>query len=406
MNAKRKFWDAVRDGITWVAMIIAVFVLLMIFIYIFRTGASTVSWNMIRGNYNPQTIALNFEGAEAGDFPAPANLPEGYHWSSKYGFAAHDYKDHQKADHVLLTHIEPDSPLQTGTYVSGADAGQTHRIGSEVSLQRLSYDNLEGGKTTAGPMGKMNAEETVQALDTDSVSINSLYYQTQGGGIWGSVKATGMLIVLTLLIALPIGIFAAIYLHELAAKNRFTGVLRSSIEMLAGVPSIIFGLLGLTVFFPLTRIFGAEGQSIFLGALTMVVVLLPVIIRQTEEALRVVPDGFRQGSLALGATRTQTIFRVVLPNALPGILSAALLSVSRIIGESAALIFTMSTIISDNPKVLQPATTLAVQIWKVMSGEQPNFELASAISIIILGMVLILNLSVKLVTSRINMKWK
>ncbi len=118
------------------------------------------------------------------------------------------------------------------------------------------------------------------------------------------------------------------------------------------------------------------------------------------------PQSLRMASLSLGASTTQTIFRVILPNAIPGILSATLLSMSRIIGESAALIFTMGTAISDNPKISQSATSLAVHIWTVMAGEQPNFELATAISLLILVLVLILNLTVKLLTHRINRKWQ
>lgn len=133
--------------------------------------------------------------------------------------------------------------------------------------------------------------------------------------------------------------------------------------------------------------------------------LLPVVIRQTEEALITVPDSLRMGSLALGATKTQTIFRVVLPNALPGILSAALLSVSRVIGESAALIYTMGTAVSDNPTWTGSGTSLALQIWSVMSGEQPNFALASAISILILVVVLALNITVRVISKQLNKRW-
>lgn len=181
--------------------------------------------------------------------------------------------------------------------------------------------------------------------------------------------------------------------------------MRSSIELLAGVPSIIFGLMGVSVLFPITKAVGINTVSVLLGGLTMAVMLLPLIIRQTEESLKVVPDGLRFASLSLGATQTQTIFKVILPSALPGIITATLLSISRIIGESAALIYTMGTFINDAPRIDQGATTLAVQIWSLMSGEQPNFELSSTISIIILVMVLILNLSVKFITYRLNKKW-
>ncbi|WZU03010.1 ABC transporter permease subunit [Erysipelothrix sp. D19-032] len=172
----------------------------------------------------------------------------------------------------------------------------------------------------------------------------------------------------------------------------------------AGVPSIIFGLMGIVVLYPITAFFNISGLSILLGGMTMSVMLLPVIIRSVQESLIVVPRDYRSASLSLGASQTQTIFRVILPSALPGILSAILLAVSRIIGESAALIYTMGTFINDAPRVGEGATTLAVHIWSVMSHEQPNFELASAISIIILALVLVLNLSVKLMSRRLNKK--
>ncbi len=146
-------------------------------------------------------------------------------------------------------------------------------------------------------------------------------------------------------------------------------------------------------------------MSILLGGLTLTVMLLPIVIRQTEESLIVVPNGLRNASLSLGATETQTIFKVILPSAIPGIISSVLLSVSRVIAESAALIYTMGTAVVDNPKILEPATSLAVQIWSAMSGEQPNFELASAISIVILVLVLGLNIFVKIITSHLNRKW-
>lgn len=139
--------------------------------------------------------------------------------------------------------------------------------------------------------------------------------------------------------------------------------------------------------------------------MTLSVILLTLMIRQTEEAFLVMPMGMRCASLSLGATETWPILRLILPSGLQGILYATLLSVSRIIGESAALIFTTGTFVNDNPKLRKGATSLVVHIWSVMSGEQPNFELASAISIVILLIVLVLNIGVKLVTYRCNRKW-
>lgn len=406
MNKRRKITDAFLNGLTWFAAICAVFVLGAVLLFVIRRGADSVSWELIRGKYWSENINVTFDDPLPGSFTAPDDLPEDAFFSTQFGIAVRDAKSVRGDDLMEVVHIAENSNFRDlSISTAGSTYGHAHSISEDASIRKVEYRNAEGEKKTAGLMRRQDSEAFVNALDNEAVSLELMFYQTSGGGIWGSLVATLMLIGLTLVIVLPVGIAAAIYLNEVAKKNRLTNAIRTSIEMLSGVPSIIFGLMGLTMLFPLTRLFGASGQSILLGALTMSVVLLPVVIRQTEEALRVVPVGMRMGSLALGATQTQTIFKVVLPNALPGILSAALLSMSRIIGESAALIFTMSTIISDSPKVLEGATTLAVQIWAIMSSDNPNFELASAISLIILVIVLVLNITVKLVTHRLNRKW-
>ena len=266
-------------------------------------------------------------------------------------------------------------------------------------------DQIEKISTDEGSIGMIKGHDSQTLVELMKTrNIESLYYKTAGGGIWGSLKATFILILLTLLFALPLGIGAAVYLEELAKDNWLTRLVISSIEMLAGIPSIIFGLMGLVVLFPITSLFGIDSTSILLGALTMSIMLLPIIIRSVQEALLVVPKAYRLSSLSLGANETQTIFKVVLPSALPGIILSILLSVSRIIGESAALIYTMGTFINDSPRINQGATTLAVHIWSIMASEQPNFELASAIAIVILAVTLILNLSLKFISNRIQRK--
>ncbi|MFQ8583771.1 MAG: phosphate ABC transporter permease PstA [Holdemania massiliensis] len=204
---------------------------------------------------------------------------------------------------------------------------------------------------------------------------------------------------------MPIGIASAVYLSEMAKKNRINMLIRTGIETLTGVPSIVYGLMGVSVLFPITALMGAKTTNILLGALTMAIILLPTIIRSTEEALLVVPKGLRDASLSLGASQTQTIFKITLPCAMPGIFSGILLSIGRVVGESAALIYTMGTFINDKPGLLKQGTSLAVHIWSVMSGEQPNFELACAISIMILIFVLILNIAVKFLTRRFQKSW-
>ena len=403
----RKLKDGIGYALTWAGTGLAVFVLLSVFVFIFQRGWSTLSPALLVTNYWPENIMVGYEGAEAGSYEVPGDLPAESFFSTSYGIALRDAKDPQQRDIMVIDYVHPDSPANIGVITTaGARQGEEHALPVEGNLRKFTVYTADGGQKSLGLQVKMNAEETVELLDTEATSLKDAYYQTTGGGIRGSLIATLMLIGLTLLIALPLGIFAAVYLNEVAQKGRIASIFRSSIELLSGVPSIIFGLVGITMLFPITALFGISSLSILLGALTMSIVLLPVIIRQTEEALRVVPDGLRMSSLSLGATRTQTIFRVVLPNALPGILSATLLSVSRIIGESAALIFTMGTAISDNPSLGSGGTTLAVQIWSIMSSDRPNFALASAISIIILVMVLILNITVKIITNRLNRKWR
>ncbi|MDD2213564.1 MAG: phosphate ABC transporter permease PstA [Oscillospiraceae bacterium] len=406
MNKSRRIKDGILNGLTWLSTAVAVAVLLLVFIFMVRRGWSDLSWDLISTDYWPQNLNVAFRQSEAGEYSAPADLAAGDSFSTRYGFALRDATDAQNATTLLITYVDPDSPLESA-YVTtaGSQQGLNQAIHEDASVQMLYYQDAAGNQVIAGLLAGDDAASLVQKLDSEAVSIQSMYYQTAGGGIRGSILATLLLIGLTLLIVLPVGILAAVYLNEVASRNRLTAMLRQAIETLNGVPSIIFGLSGVVMLFPVTQLFGASGQSILLGALTMAVILLPVVIRQTEEALIVVPQSLRMGSLALGATRSQTIFKVVLPNALPGILTATLLSVSRVIGESAALIYTMSTVVTDNPKILQPATSLAVQIWQIMSSEQPDFKLASAVSLIILFMVLLLNLTVKLITRRLSRRW-
>ena len=177
------------------------------------------------------------------------------------------------------------------------------------------------------------------------------------------------------------------------------------IDATSGVPSIIFGFVGMIVFIPFVSIFTKKDSlSIIAGALTMSIILLPLIIKTTSEAIHVVPNSYLEASLALGASKTQSVFKVILPSAMPGILTATLLSIGRIIGESASLIFVMGSSIKDNVSLSSNATTLATHIYAITSGETLEYNSACAISIIILIVVFIMNLLVKWISYRINKK--
>ncbi|HHU07474.1 MAG TPA: phosphate ABC transporter permease PstA [Clostridiaceae bacterium] len=408
MNRARRRKDFFRTAGTWASAGLSVLVLISVFVFVFSRGISTFSFDMLTDNYWATNYLLDIENGEANDFVPPAATDEEKYFSRKFGFSLVDDIDKENNRLMVVESMSALSPLHEGIIATaGSDQGKTHPVPLGARVRRIDYTNINGEARSAGILGQdSSAAKTIERLEIEAVSINGLFYQTTGGGIRGSIISTLMLIGLTLLFALPLGVSSAIYLHEIAPRNRLTSWIRAAVEMLAGVPSIIFGLMGVSMLFRITSLFGINTQSILLGSMTMTIMLLPLIMRQTEEALIVVPASLRMASLSLGASTTQTIFRVILPNALPGILSATLLSISRIIGESAALIFTMGTAISDNPKISQGATSLAVHIWTVMAGEQPNFELATAISLLILVMVLILNLTVKLLTYRINRKWQ
>ena len=347
-------------------------------------------------NYNVEPVS---EVADT-TFERPADLSEEAYFSEKWGIAFVDHVNAHKEEMILVEYIDENSPLYAMSDVSIRSNPQdfTMQVGMQVS--RLSYTNEQGDTQLAG-IGGQTAQDVAQALD-QATSVNSMFIQTTGGGIRGSIISTFYLLLVSLVIAIPVGVASAIYLNEYARKSKFNMMLRSGIETLTGVPSIVFGLMGVTVLFPVTQLFGATTTSILLGGLTMSIILLPTIIRSTEEALLVVPQHLRDASLSVGANQSQTIFKIVLPCAVPGILTGVLLGIGRVIGESAALIYTMGTFINDSPTLLSQGTSLAVQIWSIMSGEQPNYELACAISIIILFFVLILNFAVKIISKRFS----
>ena len=166
-------------------------------------------------------------------------------------------------------------------------------------------------------------------------------YNTENVSMTPAIINTIIMVFLTLLLAVPIGIAAAIYLVEYSKRNsKLVKVIRLTTETLAGIPSIVFGLFGFIVFVLLLK----WGNSLLAGVLTLTMMVLPTIVRTTEESLLAVPDMFREGSYGLGAGKLRTIFVIVLPAAIPGILSGVILAIGRIVGESAALIFTAGTV--------------------------------------------------------------
>lgn len=212
-------------------------------------------------------------------------------------------------------------------------------------------------------------------------------YTTDNVSLLPALINTLFMTALALLFAVPAGIGAAVYLTEYARRgNKLVGVVAMTAETLSGVPSIVYGLFG-SLFF--VKFLGL-GLSLLSGALTLSIMILPLIMRTTEEALRSVPDSYREGSFGLGAGKLRTVFRIVLPSAIPGILSGVILGIGRIVGESAALIFTAGTVAETATSLLSSARTLSVHMYAISSNGL-YIEQTYATAVVLLAVVIIIN---------------
>lgn len=391
----RKIKDILLNSLTYLFSSFGVLILVLIFVFIFSNGAKSISFDLLKGDYYSESYTLKYDKINDQTFEYEQNDNE--YFSKKWGVAFKDSTNLEGEDVVIVSYVDSHSPLTNMINMSN-----NQYISVEVNQQITKAILVGNNDTVVTVLAKDNAENVAKKFDK-AISITNLSLETDGGGIRGSLIATFILILITLAIALPIGICAAIYLSVYAKKNRLTNTLESMIDMTGGVPSIIFGLVGVIVFIPtLNGLIKSDGVSLMAGALTMSIMLLPVIIKTTKEAIDVIPKSLSQASLALGATQTQTTFKIILPNAIPGILTSTLLCIGRIIGESAALIFVVGSQVSDSVSVNKGATTLATHIWNLLGGENPNYELACSISIVILMMVLLLNIIVKIIGKKLN----
>lgn len=219
-------------------------------------------------------------------------------------------------------------------------------------------------------------------------SLFAWEYNSENVSMLPSIINTLLLTALALIIATPLGIFAAIYMVEYAkAGNKIVGIVRVTAETLSGIPSIVYGLFGM-LFFVSTCKFG---YSLLSGALTVAIMVLPTIMRTTEEALLAVPKNFREGSFGLGAGKLRTVFKVVLPSAVPGILSGIILATGRIVGETAALIYTAGTVAKVPENVFSSVRTLSVHMYN-LSKEGLNIDQAYATEVVLLVLVILINM--------------
>ena len=225
-------------------------------------------------------------------------------------------------------------------------------------------------------------------------------YNSNNVSMLPSIINTLLMTVLSLLVCVPLGIGAAIYLTEYAKRgSKLVKLVRMTAETLSGIPSIIYGLFG-SLFFVVSM---KMGLSLLSGALTLSIMVLPTIMRTTEEALLAVPDSFREGSFGLGAGRLRTTFKVVLPSAIPGILSGIILAIGRIVGETAALIYTAGTVAKVPDSFLSSTRTLAVHMYTI-STEGLYINQSYATAVVLLVMVLMINGVSALIAKRIGGK--
>lgn len=227
----------------------------------------------------------------------------------------------------------------------------------------------------------------VKGIPNLKPELFSVNYTSDNCSMMPAIISTLIVTALSLVIAVPVGIFSAIYLVEYAKKgNRLVKIIRITTETLSGIPSIVYGLFG-ALFFVTTLKFNL---SIIAGVLTLNIMILPLIMRTTEEALKSVPDSFREGSFALGVGKVRTIFKIVLPASIPGILAGVILAVGRIVGETAALMYTAGTFTEIPTSVFDSARTLSVHMYS-LSREGLHMNEAYATAVVLLVIVVIMN---------------
>lgn len=302
------------------------------------------------------------------------------------------------------TYVTVESSLDASKVAEGdvAELGITLQANEKGELTITKMDGDSPMKESLNPKGVKypvkKGDLITKAENVDSTTLR-LKVVRPGGGIVPMVVTTIYMILLSLLIAAPVSIMAAIYLIEYAKPGKLMSLIHFAIENLAGIPSIIYGLFGSLFFVKVCKF----QYSILSGALTLSIILLPTLITTTEETLKAIPKTYRESSLGLGATKLQTISRVILPNALPGILVAILLSIGRIVGESAALLLTSGTV-AQIPSALfgnsASGATLTIKAYTLMK-EENDLTTACAIGIVLLVIIIILNFASKMVTKKL-----
>ena len=287
---------------------------------------------------------------------------------------------------------------------------------SDIVLKALIF--LSSGIVVALTLGMIIyiAVKGTEGMSLNFLTTPAFSYPYENYGVLGNIINTLYLVVITLIIATPVGVGAAIYLTEYAKQGRLTRIIEFTTETLAGIPSIIYGLFGSVFFYNIFKV----NYSLLTGALTLSIMVLPTIIRTTQEALKTVPELYREGALGIGATKWYMIRTIILPCSLPGILpscidgilTSVILSIGRIVGESAALIFTagIAAEVGINSlgdifgKVMNQGGSLTVQLYQYAQRGGAEMKYAFSTALVLLVTVLIINICAKLVAYRIRKK--
>lgn len=279
----------------------------------------------------------------------------------------------------------------------------------KIKQQLISYKNAPGSAVLAGlvllatlitfaALLFLVGYLLIKGIPYLSLDMFSPHYTTENVSLLPALINTVIMTVMALILAVPLGIFAAIFLVEYAGKgNKFVEVIRLTTETLQGIPSIVYGLFGLLFFVTKLR----WGISLLAGVFTLAIMILPLVMRTTEEALKSVPDSYREGSFGLGAGKLRTIFRIVLPSAVPGILAGIILAIGRVVGETAALMYTSGTVAEAANSVMSSGRTLALHMY-ALSSEGLHTDKAYATAVVLLVLVIGINSLSTIIAKKIS----
>jgi len=378
MNQKAK--DTITTGLVYGSSFLTVAVLILILGFIFINGIPNISMHFLTSDYENKTMYVNI--------PVTNDVNTVENPAASLGISVKLDEKNQ----VIIDKIESNSTVKEAVDMNGDKS----KIKKGDIISKIDAVDLEEVWKTGNKQQIFNIFS--DSLNQAQNEVIRLKITRIGGGIIPMLVTTFYMIVLSLLVAAPIGILSAIYLNEYAKQGKLVTLIRFAIQNLSGIPSIIYGLFGSIFFVQICRM----SYSILAGALTIAIILLPVIISTTEEALKAIPKGYRESSLGLGATKLQTISKIILPNALSGILVAVILSVGRIVGESAALLLTAGTVASIPTAFTgskASGATLTIKAYTALK-EQGNIGEACAIGVVLIILIIVLNFLSKMITNR------